>query len=148
MYACLCIALPVCLYMCVHPCAYECPLVCLHLAPTPHSPWAMMVSKRSGQTEHPTGVAAIFKAHLLMHNVLFRLDRNASVAWKQLRSGPARRVRKHLGRQAGVIHAWWAHSSEFSRSLEGILKTNFCCSRSLQMQWTHLIPSCPTKWCI
>lgn len=60
------------------------------------------MSKPSRQTRKAggrAGAAAIFKAHLLIRNVSFRLGRNASVAWKQLRSGPARRIRKHLGRQ-------------------------------------------------
>lgn len=77
------------------------------------------MSKPSRQTRKAggrAGAAAIFKAHLLIRNVSFRLGRNASVAWKQLRSGPARRIRKHLGRQtdsqAGVIHAWQMYFSQ------------------------------------
>ena len=95
----------VCLYalayllQCVCTCvlrrgSVSCPLVCF-------SRLASSSFWRANPPPPPrVGAVAIFKAHLLIRDVsFFRPDRNASVARKQLRSGPARGVRKHLGRQ-------------------------------------------------
>lgn len=126
-YLCQCFC--TCVFMHVFRSALLC--VCVYLCP--RSQRAGLVNKTLPAGRR-TGAAAIFKAHLLIRNVSFRPDRNVSVARKQLRSGHACRMRKHLGRetdsQAGVIHARRVHSSELRRSLRGFLMSEFCCFRS------------------
>lgn len=66
---------------------HVCSCMCSRLAPC--SSWRVNPPDTQGDGQPGNrGASTIFKAHLLICNVSFRLSRNASVAWKQLRSGP------------------------------------------------------------